>query len=132
MVADRQVGEALDRRLLTGCRVGLQTRTRAHLAPKTGTCEYRWVNEKVSFSNDLKRLRKLRALSATVSCVAAIGFAVNLYIVITGYHPANRVTQIAWLPTYALMACAYFLRFRTYSARIATVTQSTNRTELKP
>ena len=84
------------------------------------------------FSDDLKKLRRLRALSAIVSCVAAIGFALNLCILITGYHPANRVHQIAWLPAYALMAVAWFWWFRTYSARIATVTQSTNRREPKP
>jgi hypothetical protein len=84
------------------------------------------------FSNDLKKLRRLRALSATVFCVAIIGFAFDLYMVITGYHPANRVSQIAWLPAYALLACAYFLRCRSYSTRITTVIESTNQTEPKP
>ena len=90
------------------------------------------MGENMLLSNDLKKLRRLRALSATVSCIGAVGFAFNLYILITGYHPANRVHQIAWLPTYALMACAWFLWFRSYSARITTVTQSMDRTEAKP
>ena len=90
------------------------------------------MSENMLLSKDLKKLRRLRALSAIVSCVAAIGFAVNVCILITGYHPANRVHQIAWLPAYALMAVAWFLWFRSYSARIATVTQATDRSEPKP
>ena len=90
------------------------------------------MGENMLLSNDLKKLRRLRALSAIVSCVGAIGFALNLCILITGYHPGNRVHQIAWLPAYALMAFAWFLWFRSYSARITTVTQSTNRSEPKP
>jgi hypothetical protein len=90
------------------------------------------MGESMLLSNDLRKLRRLRAGCAVVSCISAIGFAVNLYILITGYHPANRVHQIAWLPTDALMALAWFIWFRVYSARIATVKQSTDRTEAKP
>ena len=90
------------------------------------------MSENMLLSKDLRKLRRLRALSAIVSCVAAIGFALNLCILIRGYHPANRVHQIAWLPAYALLACGYFLWFRSYSARIRTVTQLTNRSEPKP
>jgi hypothetical protein len=90
------------------------------------------MGENLLLSKDLKKLRSLRALSATVSCVWAVGFAIDLYILITGYHPTNRVHQIAWLPVDALMVVAWFLWFRTYSARIATVTQSTNRSEPEP
>jgi hypothetical protein len=89
------------------------------------------MGENVLLSNDLKKLRMLRALSAAVSCVMAIGFAFDLYILVVGYHPANRVHQIAWLPAYALGALAWFLWFRSYSGRITTVSQSTNRSEPK-
>lgn len=90
------------------------------------------MSESVIVTHDLKKLRKLRALSAAVSCISAVGFVFDSSILITGYHPTNRVYQIAWLPTYALMAFAWFMWFRTYSARIAAVTQSTNRSETKP
>jgi hypothetical protein len=90
------------------------------------------MGENLLLSNDLRKLRRHRALCAAVSGISAIGFAVNLYILITGYNPPNRVHQIAWLLTYALMAFAWFLWFQVYSARIATVTQSTNRIEAKP
>ena len=83
-------------------------------------------------SNDLRKLRRHRALCAVVSCISAIGFAVNLYILVTGYNPTNRVHQIAWLLTYALMAFAWFLWYRVYSARIASVTRTTNRSEPRP
>jgi hypothetical protein len=90
------------------------------------------MGENMLLSNDLKKLRRLRAGCAAVSCVSAVGFVFDLWILITGYHPTNRVHQIAWLPTYALMAIAWFLWFRTYSARITAVTQSTNRSLPKP
>ena len=83
-------------------------------------------------SNELKKLRQVRALCAVVSCVAAMGAAFYLYILITGYHQASRVSQIAWLVTNALMACAYFSWFRSYSAQVKTITESTNRSEPKP
>lgn len=89
------------------------------------------MSESLIFTHDLKKLRKLRTLSAIVSCVMAFGFAFDLYILIIGYHPANRVHQFAWLPAYALGACAWFLWFRAYSARIAMVTRSTIPTEPK-
>jgi hypothetical protein len=90
------------------------------------------MGENMLLSNDLKKLRKLRALCAAVSCVSVVGFVVDLWILITGYNPTNRVHQIAWLPTYALMAVAWFLWFQSYSARITTVTHSTNRPEPTP
>ncbi len=74
----------------------------------------------------------LRALCAAASFVGAFGFVFDLCTLIAGYHPTNRVPQIAWLPVYALMAFAWFMWFRSYSARIATVMQSTDRAEPKP
>jgi hypothetical protein len=87
------------------------------------------MSENVILTNNLKKLQTLRSLSATASCVAAIGFAFDIYILITAYHPANRLFQIACLPLYALGACVFFLRYRFYSAQTTTVIQSTNRTE---
>jgi ABC-type tungstate transport system substrate-binding protein len=90
------------------------------------------MSESMIFSNDLKKLRTLRALCATALSVSTIGFAFDLYILITGYHAARRGLQGAWLLLYALWACVFFLWFRFYSARITTVNQSTNRAEQKP
>ncbi|MFZ0339601.1 MAG: hypothetical protein WAL45_16320 [Terracidiphilus sp.] len=90
------------------------------------------MGENLLLSDDLRKLRKLRALCAVVSGVAVIGFAFYLYILITGYHSANRVSQIAWLLANALMACAYFSWFRSYSAQVKAVTRSMNRTAPKP
>ncbi|MGD0481662.1 MAG: hypothetical protein ABSA42_15920 [Terracidiphilus sp.] len=90
------------------------------------------MSESMIFSNDLKKLRTLRALCAAALCVSTIGFAFDLYILITGYHAAKRGLQIAWLLLYALWACVFFSWHRFYSARITTVTQSTNRSEPKP
>jgi hypothetical protein len=90
------------------------------------------MSENMLLSSDLKKLRRLKAGCAVVLCVSVVGFVVDLWILITGYNPTNRVHQIAWLPTYALMAFAWFLWLRSYSARITTVTRSTNRSEPKP
>jgi len=102
------------------------------LAAKTGTCEYFRMSENVLFCNDVKRLRRLRALAAAVSCLMVIGFIFDLSILIIGYHPANRVFQIGWLPVYALWAWVWFQWFRSYSTRITTVVQKTNRPEPQP
>jgi hypothetical protein len=90
------------------------------------------MSESLIFTHNLKKLRTLKALCTTALCVAATGFSVDLYILIAGHHAAKRGLQIAWLLLYALWACVFFLWHRFYSARITTVTRSTNRTELKP
>jgi hypothetical protein len=105
---------------------------RWHIAAITGTCDHHRMGENMLLSNDLRKLRRLRTLCAAVTCISAVGFVFDLWIVIARYHPTNRLHQIVWLPTYALMAFAWFLWFRVYSARIAAVTQSMNRTEPKP
>jgi ABC-type thiamin/hydroxymethylpyrimidine transport system permease subunit len=90
------------------------------------------MSENLIFTHNLKKLRTLKALCATALCVAATGFVVDLYILIAGYHAARRAWQIAWLLLYALWACVFFLWHRFYSARITTLTRSTNRPEPKP
>jgi hypothetical protein len=90
------------------------------------------MSEGLIFTHNLKKLRTLKALCATALSVATTGLVFDSCILIVGYHPARRVLQIAWLLLYALWGCVFLLWFRFYTARIATVTQSTNRSEPKP